>query len=240
MERKKRVSLFLLALAASPAAADDFIIDAPRIAAGERTLEADYTYYAGHGRDENGYFGQHYAVNYAVSEQWETSFLGEFENEPGNAPYASHIEWQNIFVPFRPGTWWLDVGGEIEIDQSTKAQVPSVVQTKLLLEKDFGKVSNVANIVFDRSYGPHAESGLDTGLLWITSYSFRDEFSLGVQYSNDLGVLDRTGSFNSQEHVLGPVAQGEIGKLSYITGVLFGLTSNSPGAVLRLDMEYGF
>lgn len=221
--------------------AEDYKVDAPRIGeVGGISPEIDFTYTADPNKDKNAYFGQVYGINYGVNSFWETSFFAEIEKQPGETTKFSNVKWENTFVPFKPGEYWIDVGFFVGISKAIDNELTNNLETKLLLEKDVGNFANKANIILDRNFGPHSVRGENAGFAWMTTYKIDEHFQPGIEYYTDLSRIDHVPEFNKQSHVIGPVMQGEFHDLTYDTGVLFGLSDGAPNVIFKLDFGYDF
>ena len=227
-------------LSAPNAYADYYKIYSPQVDEGEVSGEANLNFSQDHRKNLDNYFSQVYGVEYGVTSYWSTEINGEFEKSADLSLQLTTLKWENIFVPFKPGTHWIDAGVYVEIEQAMRDDIPDNAEASLLLEKHLGDFTNTANISFSRNFGPNIVPGVDHGFSWRTKYHVNDMFEPGFEYYSNLGPLNRDDDFNRQDKVIGPVVQGHFGEVTYDTGVLFGVSPSAHDVTIKFNLEFGF
>lgn len=89
-------------------------------------------------------------------------------------------------------------------------------------------------LIGDWQFGGTAEGGMKFNSRASLTYKLAGGERVGIEMFNEYGFIDDIGSFNSQEHVIGPVVSGKLGTLSYQAGYLAGLTSETNDHTFRL------
>ena len=110
--------------------------------------------------------------------------------------------------------------------------------TTKLLEKEFGNITHVANINFEKQVGGDTEKELEAGLAFSSRNRWKKYFEPGVEYHIDFGELRKGNDFDEQEHLLGPVFYGKVGSIKYDIGYLFGLSDDAPDGKLKWIIEH--
>ena len=234
------LSCAVAAILTGKAYADDFKVYSPRVEKGEFAAEANLNYSFDHREEQDGYFSQVVGGEYGVNDWWQTELAGEFEKENGDNNKLNNIKWENIIAPWKPGENFVDAGFYAELEKSTHSEDPNNFEAKLLLEKNIDRFVNTANLKLEHEFGNNAEDKWGSGLAWRTKYRYAESFEPGFEYHADFGRFDDGQSFNDQEHLLGPVAEGKFGKVKYDAGVLFGVSDSAPDTTVKLNLEYEF
>lgn len=184
------------------------------------------------------------SFGYGVTEYWKTEIYGIFEKEPQDSVGFDAWEWENIFQFTPRGEYWLDVGGALAFEWTPQSNHANALEARLLLAKDIGKTSHVLNLIAEKEVGSGPRDELEGGFIWSSRYRHSRQFQPGFEISSDFGELEHTGSFDSQEHYLGPVAYGKlpiVGKgIGYRAGYLFGLSDSAADGQLVMQLEYEF
>jgi high-affinity iron transporter len=187
-------------------------------------------------------------VEYGVTPWWRIGLEGEMSSGGGQ-----HLIWnattiENFFQLTDRGKYWLDVGLFAEYSQETGPTEPSSVTFGPLLYKEIPNVFGVdtahkLNILFSRDVGPNSSKATGLQVSWQSVALLHPLFSPGFEYYALVDDIGHSGSFNQQQHFIGPVLTGEqsfspYGKLKYEVGYLFGLSTATPRGAVRWKLEY--
>ena len=189
------------------------------------------------------------AIGYGLTEWWKIELEGEMSSGGGKTLVWNATTIENYFQLTERGKYIFDVGFFAEYSQATGLAPNSVVFGPILY-KELPDVLGVStghtlNVFFSRDIG--GGSGRQTGLeiAWQSLALLHPLFAPGVEYFASIADLGKSGTYNQQEHFIGPVVTGALsfapyGKLKYQVGYLFGLTTATPPRAVRWKLEYEF
>lgn len=189
---------------------------------------------------------QQFAVGYGVNSWWKTELYAKFEREPRDELTFDAWEWENIFQLTQQGEYWLDVGASLAYEHTPQASRADALEGRLLLAKDWGQTSHIANIILEKEVGSGPKDGLEAGYILSSRYRYLPEFQPGLELTGDFGELKHTGAFDDHEHYFGPAAYGKIpvrafgrsDAIEYRVGYLFGISNAAADGNLLLQLEY--
>jgi hypothetical protein len=225
-----------------PVCADDFQVDTPDIEDGKWAVNTNLSYgFDGSADHDNDNYLSHVdGLSYGINDQWEVAGAAAVEKNSGGPQKLTNLRLEGKFVPYKAGSQWFDWGLGFEFDKAVPGNKPNNLEAKLLLQKNIGNWNNAANILLSRQLGPDQKGTISGGLALLSKYQFNEKFGAGVEYYGDYGPLTHMPTYTQQGHVVGPVFQGQLGPIAYDTGVLFGLSHNTPDTTFKLNLEYGF
>ncbi len=220
--------------------ADDYKVYSPVVEQGEFSLESNINYSIDDRSQYNRYLSHVDGFEYGVTDWWKVEVSAEVEKEGSQSMRATHLKWENIFAPWKPGENWLDAGFYIEGEKALRNGDPDNIEAKILLEKSTGPFTHTVNLIAGHNFGPHPNPGLDMGLSWRSVYRLNDMIQPGFEYYSDMGKLNHIEEFSDQDNVAGPVIRGKIGALGYDAGVLERLSNAAHETTFKLNLEYEF
>ena len=212
----------------------------PRVEQGELELEARGNYDFDRAEENDGAQKQKYAVGYGVTKHWATELYGEIEKVPEekeNFEFTS-LEWENRFQLFEPGEKFIDMGLYVAFEHSFEKDSPDILEWKFLFEKELGRFTHTANIIFEKEVGGDRQKDLEGGFAWSSRYRLNQYFQPGFEYHIDAGELSESIPFKNQEHMAGPVIYGKLGPVKYDVGYLFGVSRAAVDGELKWILEY--
>ena len=240
--------LFLLIVicfsASYPAFAEKRVFE-PYVTQGEWEYETTGLYDLDHTKNKNGVQEYKNAIGYGVSSFWATEIEIEMERESTNdglkAFKATHMEWENIFQLAPKGKYWLDPGIYLAYEAPLINKQVGQFEGKILLEKNYQKISNALNISFNKEVGGGADAHTDGGVAWRTQYRLSRYFKPGVEYYVDFSAIDHHLTYNQQSHQVGPAFSGLLTRhIKYDIGYLFALSETAPRGEIKWVLEYEF
>lgn len=232
-------TVFCLTMLSAPAFALDEIYS-PIVEPHELALEYNGSRTFDNHAGKNNAQTHEFVMEYGVNTHWETELsAGYNKGATQSDPQISDVEWENRFQFFPQGEYWLDSGLLVAFDKAMHSGNADTLEVKLLLQKDTGRFTSIANIGFDQSVGSHATGGPDNLFLWSTRYRESEQFQPGFEIQSDLGQGGALRHFNQQQHYIGPALYGRLfGRIHYETAYLFGVSSAAANSAARLQIEY--
>ena len=167
--------------------------------------------------------------------------------DPGGTLQLEAREVEGRYQFFEPGEQWLDAGLLVAYAFAAPNNAPDSLEVKLLFQKDLGKFTSTANIGFSQNVGNNSahSGGPDYVFLWNTRYRYSVGFQPGIEVQSDLGQGHQLGSFNKQEHYIGPAIYGKLfgplpqgQAIKYQVAYLFGASNASARGLARALVEY--
>ena len=227
-------------VASSPANALDEIYS-PNVDYRELSIEYTGSRTFDNHSDKNNAQGHAIVVEAGVTPRLTIEASGIYSKDPGNSIILDGIEIEGRYQFVESGEYWLDAGALIAYDFATHSQQPNSVETKLLLQKDIGKLTSMVNIGFSQNVGQYSgdTGGADYVFLWNTRYRYNEYFQPGIEIQSDLGQGHMLGHYSKQEHYIGPSLYGRLyGHLKYQAAYLVGASSAAAQGAGRLLAEY--
>jgi len=178
-------------------------------------------------------------VAYAPTDRWEIDIGGIFSKAPDQSFQADGILVENFFQFFGKGTHWVDSGIMISCNCSTHDDFTSSVEAKLLLEKDMGQFSHIANIGLEQEIGAHASGGPDRTVQWSSQYNVTDDFAPGFEIQTDFGKPSQGLRWDSGQHYAGPAIYGNVlDHFHYEVAYLAGISGAASDSAVRFLFQY--
>jgi len=235
----KIFGIFLLGLALTPAEAyAGRDVSSPYVTKGKIKLKSKTEYVIDDDSSVDGEWDQTFEVGYGVTDYLYLEPSITFADKPKKETETKNIGLEAKVQLTEKGEYWVDAGLKGEFKYSTTGDADTL-KGEILLAKDIGKTSNAANIELTTEVGDDSSDREKFSVSWQTKYKISDVYSVGFEYYGNF--KDTTYEYEDQEHLLGPVAYGKIGKsFGYEAGVLAGLSHKSPDATLKLNLSYKF
>jgi hypothetical protein len=166
----------------------------------------------------------------------------------------------NLALPEGHGLWWagdkfrlrgrLFNEGKLPVDLSWYAELewhktPEFddedleLELKPIVEKDFGRLSLIANPVFEKVLvGSGRHEGFEFGYRNGVYYRWKRFLSPGVEFYGGMGLINRLDPPGNQQHYIFPVVWGKLPHgIEYNVGPGFGLTHDSDRVILKFNIE---
>jgi hypothetical protein len=214
-------------------------IYSPNVEPGEASLEYNGSRTFDNSSAKNDAQEHEIALEYGVNSRWEVEGSAGFEKDPDTSVQLEDFEIENRLQFFEQGQYWLDSGILVAFDDATHRADANNLEVKLLLQKDIGRFTSIANIGFDQAVGKNAGGGPDYVFLWSTHYRYSELVQPGFEIQSDLGEDEEVQHFSQQQQYVGPALYGRIfGNIHYETAYLFGVTEASAQSAARVLFEY--
>ncbi|MES0370811.1 MAG: FTR1 family protein [Mariprofundaceae bacterium] len=234
--------IFCAMISLSPTDADAKKVYSPIVEAGEVELEYSLDYSFDSDPAIDGSARHQFEFEYGVTDRWMTAIYGDFRKRPGQSFAYQGLKWDNIYQLFEQGERWLDAGLYVEyIIPESSLNKPDVIEFKMLLEKESGKIVNTANLILKKELGANATTNTTAGYAWRSKWRWMRQLEPAIEIYGSLGEVGGFSPVAQQSHQIGPVLHGKLGGgIGYEVGYLFGLTSGSDDGVLKLIVGYEF
>jgi hypothetical protein len=231
---------------AAPASAQ-FYVRSPEVSKGELEIEEHGAAYSGPGEDERLRQTHELEQKYGLTNRFEIIVEQVFEQPIGGDFEAEEIELggqyefierhgDGLGLAFRALYEFALLGGE-----------PDEILFGPLAKWVKGPDSFTINTFFVGQVGEHREiDSLELKVNWRLKRELSDRWGLGLEGYSEIEDLAHAGSFDEQEHRLGPVAYYEFphaeGKPEWKAagGVLFGLSDAVSDFTYKFDIEVEF
>jgi hypothetical protein len=247
-------------LAGSPAWAQ-FYVRSPEVEKGVAEIEEHGAIYAGPGEEERLTQSHELEFKYGFTDRYEGIVDGFFNQEIGESLEAKQFE----------------LGGQYEIVQregdgfglafrtiyefALQDQSPDEILFGPLAKFVRGRDSVTVNTFFVGQVGNDVEiDSLELKVFWRFKHELTDKFALGLEAYSEIEDLAHPGSFEDQEHRVGPVVYFKLGEEAEKTlaahdeegrgpnnpewklaaGALFGVSEATSDVTFKLDAEVEF
>jgi hypothetical protein len=143
---------------------------------------------------------------------------------------------------FDEGTLPVDLGWYTELEWHKTPQFDNAdleLELKPIIEKDFGRLSLIANPVFEKVLkGVGVHEGFEFGYRNGIYYRWLRYLSPGVEFYGGIGLIDNSDPLSEQQHYIFPVVWGELPYgIEYNLGPGFGLTAGSDHVIMKFNVE---
>lgn len=190
--------------------------------------------------DGDGEYAWVFDYGYAVTNNWQTELVFEYEGETGEGAKPEAVEWENLIVLTEQGKHWADVGLLIEAEH-TFSDAPEEFKLGLLLEKEVGPTIADLNLIAVREFGSNASDETELEYRWQLKWRGDEALEWGVQGFGGLGSFEHLG--DGTEHSIGPALFGvqrlsNGNKVAYDAAILGGLNDAAPDLAVRFNLEF--
>lgn len=221
-------------------ASDAHAIDkiySPIVEEGELEIETRGTYTFDDREDRDDAYKQLIGMGYGFTDRIAADAYMELKQEPQSDTDVQAVLGEVRFQLFEQGEYFLDSGLYLELERDI-VENEWEVEGKILLEKSTGDFTHTLNVIFGRAgFERHAGSvELETALK--TRYRYSQAFEPGIELFDSFGDIDDMGSWNEEEHAVGPAVYGKLfGSVRYEIACLFGISDSAGDNILRWMVE---
>ena len=132
----------------------------------------------------------------------------------------------------------VSLGVRLDYDFASRDGVPDAISARLLLQRQTGRFETRVNVGMEREVGSRASSDLG-GDLRASVRLRRQGLSPALDYLGRVVRLQSPAGFQQQDHRLGPVLYGRLGRsMRFELGYLTGLSAAAPDHTFKLGVEY--
>ena len=220
----RRTGCLLLAgwLVPAAALANTGTVFSPEVDAGERAAEYRGSYVPEDGASPDVYTHRlHY--QHAFDDQWRARLIAlQRSVDGGSFDYRyTRLELQWQYLEDQSAGWDAALRFEAQLGDGT----PDRLRLAWTGKVDVGAGWQLrANALIGRQFGDGAASGLQMETRAQATYAIGNGVRLGLEMFNGLNTTADTGSFDDQEHQLGPILKAKLGRswsinASYLAGI---------------------
>jgi hypothetical protein len=136
----------------------------------------------------------------------------------------------------------IDLGWYVALEWRKTPQFDNadlILELKPIFEKDLGRMSLVANPVFEKVLlGQGHAQGFAFGYRNGAYYTWMSWLSPGLEFYGGVGLIDDSDPLGRQQHYIFPVVRGELmDGFEYSVGPGFGLTRGSDHVIMKFNLE---
>ena len=190
---------------------------------------------------------QKYELEYGVTDYWMTALVAEFNKNQGKSFHHDVTAWENILQLFPQGDAWINSAIYLEYEVGARNAADDNIESKLLLEKQFGNFVTTVNLIVEKTVGTHAAEEATFGYATRIKYRWKPYLEPGIEAYGDVGPISNNLPIDEQTHRIGPAVMGMFPLLpklafNYELGWLVGVTQGAPRSSLRWlgEIEYQF
>jgi hypothetical protein len=180
-------------------------------------------------------------ASHGVTDWWRPAVVAEWENSGGETQFSAFAV-ESVFDFTATRDWPVHLGGYVEYEWANDG--PNELELKLLMQRQRGPLDLRLSFIGTRLLGSAPDDNWEFGYAAQASYSFNDDFALGIQGFGDAGT-DADFGLDNQAHYWGPFAQIEAGhfgesELELQLGYLVGSGQVEADGAFRLKLEVEF
>lgn len=148
------------------------------------------------------------------------------------------LELQQQYLESEVHGW--DAAMRYELQISDRSGRPDRVRIAWTGKKDITPEWQIrGNLMLGRQFGTNAASGVQVETRAQVTRKIPTGGRLGLEMFNDMNETAEFGSFEEQEHQLGPVYKHKVGKLNILLSYLFGMSGKTDDTNFRMQLTWG-
>lgn len=184
-------------------------------------------------------WAQRLHYQHALSDAWRVRFIGLFaDSGPGSMEFRYfrfEAQWQ--FAEDEVAGWDSAIRYELQIAEGDNLPSRARIAWTGKWNWDNGWEAR-ANFLTGRQFGPESHDGFLIEPRFQVTRSIADNWRLGLESFHDMNDTRGLGSFDEQEHQLGPILKGKLdgGKWSLAFSWLFGISDSADDNDFRIHM----
>lgn len=225
----------LLSLFPSTLMANTSSVFSPDVKAGERSIEYRTSHVPEDGPVDSA-FAHRLHIQHAFNDSWRIRLIGTQSGSGGGALSYNYtrLELQHQYLESEQHGW--DAAIRYELQISDRAGRPDRLRLGWTAKWDLNDHWQLrTNLMLGRQLNENAGSGIFVETRGQLTRRFGDA-RLGLEMFNDLNQTTDFGSFDDQEHQLGPIFKFKLSKLSVNVSYLFGISDSAPDDNFRVHL----
>lgn len=231
------ICTFALALFVQLQAQNTTTVFSPDVDKGEKELEGRFAY-----DPDADSFAKRLHYQYGFTESFRLRGIAAFrsdDDERGDFRYF-RLEGQYQFLEDEKAGFDSALRAELQIADGDDPA--SRVRLAWTNKYDINENWQVRGIfITGHQFGPESDGGYLLGVRGQISRKITDSFKLAIDYYGDLNDTNEVGSFDEQEHQIGPIALFDVTEsLKAHVGVLFGASEAAADTDFRVFLTQAF
>ncbi len=189
-----------------------------------------------------GMYRNSFELTYGLTDRIEAAVYLNLAQVGGHGFWYAGSKYRLRGRLFDEETLPVDLGWYAELEWHKTPQFDDAdleLELRPIIEKDFGRLSLVANPVFEKSLlGAGHNQGFEFGYRSAGYYRWLRYLSPGVEFYGGAGLIDDLDPISAQQHYIFPVVWGELPySIEYSVGPGFGLTRGSDHVIVKFNLE---
>lgn len=194
--------------------------------------------------DKEGLFAHTFELEYGVTDRFTVAGYLDFEQPDGES--IELVQGRAVVARYRffeKGERFFDPAIYLEYyvpRKSYRGEGHDVLETRLILQKDFGENTLKINPIFEKVVsGPDVTEGLEFEYGISLYRDFSSKFEGGIELYGSMGEFASMRAFEDQTHYLVPAVEYKFTKhIAWNVGVGFGLTDPSDDVIVKSIIEF--
>ena len=223
-----------------PAMANTTTVFSPDVKEDTSALEYRSSYVPSDG-DERSAFAHRLHYQRAINDTWRWRLIGQ-QNRRGDDTLEYSYSRLEVQQQYREDeVHGYDAAFRYELQISDSSNRPDRVRFAWTGRRDFDPGWQLrSNVLLGREFGEASGSGLLVEARFQVTYPVFADSKLGIESFSDLNRTTDWGSFDDQEHQLGPIFKTGLGPLKINAGYLWGFSDAAPDDNFRLIATWNF
>jgi len=241
--RKSRgmsAAIVAVTLLPSTAIANTSTVFSPDVKEGTSALEYRSSYVPSEG-DRRSAFAHRLHYQHAIDDTWRWRVIGQQSRRGDDTLEYSYTRLELQMQYREDEEHGHDAALRYELQISDNSNRPDRFRVVWTGKKDFEPGWQLrSNILLGREFGESSGSGVLVEARFQVTYPVFGDSRLGIESFSDLNRTSDWGSFDDQEHQLGPILKSSLGPLKINAGYLWGASDGAPDDNFRLIATWNF
>lgn len=221
------------------ASANTTSVFSPEVKAGTQALEYRSSYVGEDGSVESQ-FSHRLHFQHAFNDTYRLRIIGQGARRgDDNVSYNyTRLELQQQYIESEEHGW--DAALRYELQISDRSGRPDRFRIAWTGKRDITPEWQIrGNLMLGRQFGSNPASGVQVETRAQITRKIPIGGRLGLEMFNDMNETAEFGSFEDQEHQLGPVYKNKFGKLNVLVSYLFGMSGKTDDTNFRVHLTWG-
>ncbi|MGJ3243575.1 MAG: transporter [Opitutales bacterium] len=185
-------------------------------------------------------FAQRIHYQYGLSDAFRVRGILAFRSDDAESGDFRFFRFEGLYQFLEDGSAGFDSAIRVGLQFADGDDPPSRVRISWANKVQINADWQLRGILLTgHRFGPQSPGGYLLQARAQVSRKLSDSLSLALDYFGDFNTTDDIGSFDEQEHQLGPALKFDLtDRLGGLAGVLFGLSEATPDTEFRISLAY--